>query len=443
MNRDLVYHFVGIKGSGMSSLALILHDKGFKVQGSDVSEYFFTQKELNDKHIPIFEFSPDNIHEGQMIIAGNAFPDSHPEIVRAKELGLPVVRYHKFLGHLIDHYISVAVTGSHGKTTTTGLLSHIVSHLAPTSYLIGDGTGVGHEHAKYFLLEACEYRRHFLAYRPDYGIITNIDFDHPDYYTSIEDVQDAFQSFAHQVKKAVIACGDDQRLHEITAEVPIHYYGFNEDNEYQAVNVEKTTQGSSFDVLKDGELLGHYEIPSYGDHNILNALAVIALTDLESFDQSDVSKYLKTFSGVKRRFSEKVINGTVLIDDYAHHPAEIEATLGAAHQKYPDRDIVAVFQPHTFSRTIALLDDFAKALDEADAVYLCDIFTSARETEGDVRITDLFEKVTKGQAIISQDNLSDLLTHQGEVIVFMGAGDIQKVEYAFEKILNDLAKTVH
>lgn len=443
MNRNLVYHFVGIKGSGMSSLALILHDKGFKVQGSDVSDYFFTQAKLEEEDIPIYEFSADNIKQGQLIIAGNAFPDSHEEIVRAKELSLPVVRYHKFIGELINHFTSVAVTGSHGKTTTTGLLSHVVSQIAPTSYLIGDGTGVGNEEAEYFLLEACEYRRHFLAYQPDYAIITNIDFDHPDYYTSIDDVQDAFQTFAEQVKKAVIACGDDERLRQLEVDMPIYYYGFDDENDYRAVNIQKTTQGSSFDVLKTNRLLGHYEIPSFGDHNILNALGVIALTDLEHLDQSEVKKYLKTFTGVKRRFSEKVIEDTVLIDDYAHHPAEIKATISATHQKYPDREIVAVFQPHTFSRTIALLDEFADALDEADAVYLCDIFRSARETEGDVRIDDLFAKIKKGQAIISQDDLSDLLAHRGEVIVFMGAGDIQKVEFAFEKILHDLAKTVH
>lgn len=443
MNRNLVYHFVGIKGSGMSSLALVLHDKGFKVQGSDVSDYFFTQAKLEEEEIPIYAFSADNIKQGQLIIAGNAFPDTHEEIVRAKELSLPVVRYHKFIGELINHFTSVAVTGSHGKTTTTGLLSHVVSQIAPTSYLIGDGTGVGNEEAEYFLLEACEYRRHFLAYQSDYTIITNIDFDHPDYYTSIDDVQDAFQTFAQQVKKAVIACGDDERLRQLEVDVPIYYYGFDAENDYRAINIQKTTQGSSFDVLKMNRLLGHYEIPSFGDHNILNALGVIALTDLEHLDQSEVRKYLKTFTGVKRRFSEKVIEDTVLIDDYAHHPAEIKATINAAHQKYPDREIVAVFQPHTFSRTIALLNEFADALDEADAVYLCDIFRSARETEGDVRIDDLFDKLKKGQAIISQDDLSDLLAHRGEVIIFMGAGDIQKVEFAFEKILHDLAKTVH
>lgn len=443
MNHDVVYHFVGIKGSGMSSLALILFDKGYQVQGSDVDKYFFTQKKLEDESIPIYEFNADNIKEGQVVIAGNAFPDSHSEIERAHEMNVPVIRYHRFLSDLLNDFTSVAVTGSHGKTTTTGLLSHVVSGIAPTNYLIGDGTGVGHKDAEYFLLEACEYRRHFLAYHSDYAIITNIDFDHPDYFTSIDDVQDAFQSFTANIKKAIIACGDDERLRQLEAEVPIYYYGFSDQNDYYAENIQKTTQGSVFDVKKQDELLGHYEIPSFGDHNILNALGVIAFTDLENMDPETVKKELSTFRGVKRRFSEKIVEETVIIDDYAHHPAEIEATISAAHQKYPDREIIAVFQPHTFSRTIALLDDFAKALDQADAVYLCDIFTSARETEGNVKINDLLEKTEKGQTIISQDNLADLLDHVGDVIVFMGAGDIQKIEFAFEKLLNDHTRTVH
>lgn len=443
MNRNQTYHFVGIKGSGMSALALILHDKGFNVQGSDIPKYFFTQKKLEDEDIPIYDFSADNIHEGLTIIAGNAFPDTHEELVRARELGLEIIRYHKFLGDLSREYTSVAVTGSHGKTTTTGLLSHVVSAIEPTSYLIGDGTGAGHEFAKYFLLEACEYRRHFLAYETDYAIITNIDFDHPDYYTSIDDVQDAFQSFASQIKKAIISCGDDERLRLIQADIPIYFYGFEENNDIRAINIKRTTEGSVFDVTINDQYYGTFRVPTYGDHNILNALGVIGFTWLEQMDSEEVARQLATFAGVKRRFSEKIIDGTVIIDDYAHHPAEISATINAARQKYPDSEIIAVFQPHTFSRTIALLDEFAQSLDEADTVYLADIFTSARETEGKVRIEDLFEKLNKGAAIVSEENLSSLLDHRDEVIIFMGAGDIQKVEFSFEKLLNDLTKTVH
>lgn len=436
MNQETIYHFVGIKGSGMSALALILHDKGFKVQGSDVKKYFFTQKNLEDNHIPIYLFDEENIKEDMTVIAGNAFPDTHEEISRAKEMGLPVKRYHDFLGELSDQFTSVAITGSHGKTSTTGLLSHVLSGIKPTSYLIGDGTGRGEKDAEYFVLEACEYRRHFLAYKSDYALITNIDFDHPDYYKSIEDVQDAFLSFSQQIKKAIFACGDDARLQELHASVPIVYYGFDEYNDFQAKNLERSTEGSTFDVFVRGDFYGKFFIPSYGKHNIQNALGVIAFSHYEGLDQDKVQERLQSFKGVKRRFTEKNVMDTVIIDDYAHHPAEIKATLDAAHQKYPDREIVAVFQPHTFSRTVALLDEFGEALDLADAVYLCDIFTSAREQEGTVTIRDLLDKTEKGKDIISEDDMSALLKHKNQVVVFMGAGDVEKFEHAFEVILS-------
>ena len=436
MNQETVYHFVGIKGSGMSALALILHDKGYKVQGSDVKKYFFTQKNLEDNHIPIYLFDEANIKEGMTVIAGNAFPDTHEEISKALELGLPVKRYHDFLGELSDQYTSVAITGSHGKTSTTGLLSHVLSGIKPTSYLIGDGTGRGEKDAEYFVLEACEYRRHFLAYKSDYALITNIDFDHPDYYTSIEDVQDAFLSFSQQIKKAIFACGDDARLQELHASVPIVYYGFDEYNDFQAKNLERTTEGSTFDVFVRGDFYGKFFIPSYGKHNIQNALGVIAFSHYEGLDLDKVQERLQSFKWVKRRFTEKNVIDTVIIDDYAHHPAEIRATLDATHQKYPDREIVAVFQPHTFSRTVALLDEFGEALDLADAVYLCDIFTSAREQEGTVTIRDLLDKTEKGKDIISEEDMSALLKHKNQVVVFMGAGDVDKFEHAFEVILS-------
>lgn len=443
MNHETTYHFVGIKGSGMSALATILHEEGYNVQGSDVRKFFFTQKPLEDKNIPIFEFNADNIQEGQIIIAGNAFPDTHEEIVRAKELGLEIIRYHDFIGEKIENYTSVAITGSHGKTTTTGLLSHVLSNMEATSYLIGDGTGHGIEEADYFVLEACEYRRHFLAYKANYSIITNIDFDHPDYYKSIEDVAEAFNSFALQTKKRVIACGDDPLLRKMKSEVPVTFYGLEDGNDVQARNIIKNTEGSTFDAYIDGEFYHKFSIPSYGDHNIQNSLSVIAFAYHENLDREEVAENLSNFKGVKRRFSEKVISDTVIIDDYAHHPAEISATIDAARQKYPDREIVAVFQPHTFTRTIALLSEFAESLDRADSVYLSEIFTSAREQEGEVKIETLFEKIEKGKEIIAIEDVSPLLDHQGDVVIFMGAGDIQKFEQAFQKILFDLEKTTN
>ena len=443
MNNEKIYHFVGIKGAGMSALALILDGKGYNVQGSDVDTYFFTQQGLDDANISIYTFDEANIKDGMVIIAGNAFPDSHEEIVRAKELGLEVIRYHDFIGQFIKNYTSIAITGSHGKTSTTGLLSHVLGGIEPTSYLIGDGTGFGREDADFFVLEACEYRRHFLAYAPDYAIITNIDFDHPDYYKDINDVFQAFEQFSQQVGKAIIACGDDPYMGRLKAEQPIYRYGFGAENDVVVHDVEKTTAGSTFTVTIKGEEFGTFSIPFYGTHNILNSLAVITFCYLEGLDVAAVQAQLLTFRGVKRRFTEKTVEDMIVIDDYAHHPQEIKATLDAAKQKYPDKEIIAIFQPHTFTRTIALMSEFAESLSQADAVYLCDIFTSAREQSGDVSIEDLAAKVEKGAEILSLNNVSPLLQYHDAVAIFMGAGDIQKFAQAYEELLSHSVKRVN
>ena len=424
------YHFIGIKGTGMSALAQILHDSGEKVQCSDVEKRFFTQAALEEKNIPIYPFSKSNIKDDVTVIAGNAFKDDHEEIVEAKKRGVTFYRYHEFLGEWLKQYTSIAVTGSHGKTSTTGLLAHVLNNSLPISYLIGDGTGKGHLDSKYFVFEACEYRRHFLQYEPDYAIITNIDFDHPDYFNSIDDVFDAFQSMADNVKKGIIACGDDEHLQKIQTKVPVVYYGFSPSNDFQAQNIKETAEGTTFDVFVRNTYYETFTIPMFGNHNILNALAVIAICHYEGIPKEDIH-YLNTFTGVKRRFTEKKIADQVLIDDYAHHPKEVTVTIEAARKKYPDKQIVAIFQPHTFTRTKTFLQEFADSLQTADYVYLCDIFGSTRENNGNLTIDDL-------QALIDDSNLLDisnidvLQKYRDSVLLFMGAGDIQKYQQAYE-----------
>lgn len=435
MTDKTIFHFTGIKGSGMSALARLLHDEGYQVKGSDVATYFFTQDGLEEAGIPFNEFSEDNIQEGMHVIAGNAFKDDHEEIQKAKELGLDVQRYHEFLGRFIEDYISIGVTGSHGKTSTTGLLAHVLKGIDSTSYLIGDGTGRGVAGAKYFALEADEYRRHFLAYHPDYAIITNVDFDHPDYFTNLDDVKHAYNAFAGQVKKMIFACGDNDNLHDLDANCPIIYYGLDASNSFQAVNIQKTPEGTEFDLTISGEYYDHFKLVTYGDHNIQNSLAVIAFAYYEGLDMEAVKERLLTYEGVKRRFNEQEVAGQVIIDDYAHHPTEIKATLQAANQKYPEKEIVAIFQPHTYSRTKALLDEFAEVLGLADKVYLCDIFASARESEGDITIEDLAEKIDGQVTILDKDDMSPLLDHDNAVRVFMGAGDIPTYMNAYIELL--------
>ncbi|MCJ1661891.1 UDP-N-acetylmuramate--L-alanine ligase [Staphylococcus sp. NRL 18/288] len=426
------YHFVGIKGSGMSSLAQIMHDLGHEVQGSDIENYVFTEVALKNKGIKILPFSADNIKDGMVVIQGNAFPDTHEEIVKAHELKLDVIKYHDFLGHVISQYTSVAVTGAHGKTSTTGLLSHVMNGDKKTSFLIGDGTGMGLPASDYFAFEACEYRRHFLSYHPDYAIMTNIDFDHPDYFKDIDDVADAFQNMARNVKKAIIAWGDDEHLRKLEVDVPIYYYGLSKNDDVYADNIQITDKGTQFDVYINGEYYDQFLTPQYGDHNIQNALAVITISYLEEMNVNNIKEALETFGGVKRRFNETNVAKQVLVDDYAHHPREINATIETARKKYPNKEVVAVFQPHTFSRTQAFLNEFADSLSKADHVFLCEIFGSIRENTGELTIQDLINRID-GSALIDENNIDVLEQFKDAVILFMGAGDIQKLQRAYEE----------
>ncbi|MFC3931997.1 UDP-N-acetylmuramate--L-alanine ligase [Streptococcus dentapri] len=435
------YHFIGIKGSGMSALALMLHQMGYKIQGSDVEKYYFTQRGLEQAGVKLLPFDEKNITADIELIAGNAFrQDNNIEVAYAIQNGFTFKRYHEFLGEFMEQFVSFGVAGAHGKTSTTGLLAHVLRNITDTSFLIGDGTGRGSKNSQYFVFESDEYERHFMPYHPAYSIITNIDFDHPDYFTSIDDVFSAFNDYAKQVQKGLFIYGEDDYLRKITANAPIYYYGFEESNDFIAFDIVRTTSGSDFKVKYKDQIIGDFHVPAFGRHNILNATAVIGNLYIAGFDINLVAQHLKTFSGVKRRFTEKIINDTIVIDDFAHHPTEIIATLDAARQKYPSREIVAIFQPHTFTRTIALLDEFAEALNEADSVYLAQIYGSARESDhGDIKVEDLAAKLDKPAKIVTIENVSPLLDHDNAVYVFMGAGDIQLYERSFEELVANLA----
>lgn len=416
----------------MSALANILHDLGENVQGSDVENYYFTQKGLDTKEIPIAPFQKENIEKGMTVIAGNAFNDFHEEVQEAKNKGVTTYRYHDFLGKLITGFTSIAVSGAHGKTSTTGLAAHVFKNMFPTSYLIGDGTGVGVKESDYFVFEACEYKRHFLAYRPDYSIITNIDFDHPDYFSGIDDVKDAFEVFMNQTKKRVIGCGDDRHIALFANYRNILTYGLKETNMLRAIDIKTNEKGTLFTVIYDGESVGDFFVPSFGTHHVLNALAVIAVCILEEVDLKEARKHFATFGGVKRRFNEEEYAGNIVIDDYAHHPTEIKATIESVRAKYPEKECVVIFQPHTYTRTKQFLREFSTSLSKADKIYLCDIFASAREESGNVSIFDLIN-LTPRSNYLTLKSIEQLLGYQGKILLFMGAGDIGKYIQAYKQ----------
>ena len=421
------YHFIGIKGSGMSSLAQIAYDMGHEVQGSDEETYFFTQEKLEQRNIPMYGYNVENIKEGFEVILGNAFDETHIEYRAAKDLGLKIYTYAQFLGKLLDEIPSIAVTGAHGKTTTSTMVSNIFKHNFVTSYLIGDGTGHGEKNSDYIVAEACEYYRHFLAYHPNYAIVTNIDFDHPDYFNDEHDMFDAFQSFVNQVKDTVVICGDDRlasQLKPSTAKVVT--YGFNEGNDYQIKNVKTTSENSEFDVYKNSELLGTFTMAVFGLHDISNATSAIALADICGLSTDEIQQSLGSYHHAERRFTEHKVGTNIVVDDYAHHPSEIKATIDSARRKYSDKQIIAIFQPHTYTRTAKFLNEFAESLLTADKVFLCPIFASVREKEKIVGIEDL-QKITPGSEIIYGEENFDKLNFDNSVILFMGAGNINKL----------------
>lgn len=428
------YYFVGIKGTGMAALAMVLHDHGYDVLGSDIDKHTFTESGLKSDHIKVLPFDPANLKPGMTVVQGNAFGDDQSEIKKAHELGLRVLSYPQAVEEQVQSHTSIGIAGAHGKTSTTALLSHVLGEVGKTSFLIGDGVGNGQPDARFFVFEADEYRDHFLAYHPDYAIMTNIDFDHPDYFKDINDVAASFETFGNQVKKAIFAWGDDQHLRQLKTKAPIYYYGTNDRDDFQAQNIQRTPAGSTYDAYFRGKKLGTFTIHLYGEHSILNSLAVIALAYTEGVDLAAVKDGLASFKGVKRRFAETDINDVKIIDDYAHHPTEIQSTLDAARQKYPDRQIVAVFQPHTYSRLAAYLTNFGKALSKADKCFVTPIFGSIREHSGHVSRADL-EKLIPNAEDIDQQSMNKLDAYPHAVVVFMGAGDIGKYEDQFKQEL--------
>lgn len=427
----MLYHFIGIKGSGMASLATILADRGEQVQGSDIEKFIFTQQALEDRNIPILSFNANNIKEHMTVIIGNAFGEDHPEVQKARTTSsVTCYRYHEFLGELMKHYCTISVAGTHGKTTTTGMLAHVMEAQKPCGYLIGDGSGSMPKDAHYFVVESCEFQRHFLAYYPEYAIITNMELDHVDYYRDMNDYCNAFEAFAKQVSKGIVLFGDDEYVRKLPVEKPHLYYGLAENNDVRAVNICQDNSGMRFDVLYHGELFGHFELPFVGMPFLWNSLGVIAVGIMEGLEYALLKDALASFPGVKRRFNEEFSGDNVYIDDYAHHPTAIRLTIDAAKTKYPDHKVIAIFKPDRYSRIAYFIDDFADALSSADKVFLCAFPENAQKEEGiDITIDDLAKRIN-GSVVISEDEAGAavLAKHAPAVYLFMSSKDIYKLK---------------
>lgn len=436
-----MYHFIGIKGSGMSALAQIMKELGYSVQGSDVPKYFFTEDGLRELGIPILPFDANNIEDGMKIVRGASFHEENVEVKKAIDLGLNMYSYAEMVGSLTKKFRSICIAGCHGKTTTTSMMAHVLNNIKGSNYLIGDGTGYANRENEYFIVESCEYRRHFLAYTPDYAIITNIDLDHVDYFKDIDDVIDAYREFANKAEKMIIACGDDPYTHSLDVVKPIFYYGLDDDNDIKATNVQYKKDGISFEVTIEGNYYGFFDLPIFGKHMLLDALAVIATCYYERLEARDVAKQLKTFKGARRRFDETVVGDNVIVDDYAHHPNEVKSTIKAARQKYPDKKIIAVFQPHTFSRTEEFQNELAEIMNKVDKAYIMDIHPAREKQEDYPTVTSdlILNKLTNGEHI-SLDEAYKLENIKNTVVLFMSPNDISSLENNVIELLENKSK---
>lgn len=436
-------HLVGIGGAGLSAMAHVLLEEGREVSGSDLVASSVTE-ELVQKGAKIsIGHTAQNVQGADLVLVSAAVPATNPEVEEARRLGLPIFDRRNFFEAWTAGAEVIAVAGTHGKTTTSAMLALILERAGrdPT-FILGAkvaelGSSAKKGQGKHWVLEADEYQRAFLGLHPQVAVITNIEMDHPDYFQDEEDVYRAFRELAQQVAEGghLILGNDDRLVRRLSQEAglaPIITYGIREKAHWQAAAIQTNSLGGSdFQVVKYGEGRGRFSLCIPGVHNVQNALAALAVAEHLGIDLTVAGEALAAFSGVERRFQVRgQVAGITVVDDYAHHPSEIRAALAAARDRYPGRRMWAIFQPHTFSRTQALLPDFAAALAGADKVLVTDIFPSREKDEGRVHARDLAAlipaAVYSGDLEATSEKLQDGL-RGGDVLLTLGAGDVWKV----------------
>ena len=446
-HKPLHIHFIGIGGISMSGLAEILLGEDFKVSGSDSKESPLTDS-LTRKGARIFygQRASNITDDVELVVYTAAIHPDNPEYASAVEKGIPMLTRAQLLGQIMRNYDTpIAVSGTHGKTTTTSMISQILleADADPTISVggilpsIGGNIRVGQSET--FVTEACEYTNSFLSFFPKISVILNIDADHLDFFKDIDDIRHSFRKFAQLLPAdgALIINADTPHYQDIIKDLSckIITYGLDHEAQYQATDITYDKYGhASFTVLKDGRKTGSFYLKVPGSHNVSNALAAIALAQLLQIPDDVIVKGLGSFTGTDRRFQYKgEIAGVTIVDDYAHHPTEIQATLNAAHN-YPHKKLWCVFQPHTYTRTKALLLEFAQALKLADHVVLADIY-AARETDNlgissqhlQARIQELG---TPCEYFPTFDEIENFLLNNceaGDLLITMGAGDVVKI----------------
>ncbi len=440
-------HIIGIKGWGTSALAQMLSIAGYSVCGSDTPEHFKTD-DLLSQHpsIRVEEFS-DTLHENIDAVVYSTGWLSHPELEAARRRKIPTVSYPEAIAHFFNNHYGVAVCGTHGKTTTSAWIAYTLKTLGEDiSAIIGStvkqlGVNSLSGTSTYFILEADEYQDKLAHYDPKLAVFTSVDYDHPDFFKSPKEYSDCFATFAKKIvsyKGKVVACWEDEGVRTALAQCEqqvLIRYGFDTNLDYAAPQINEEEAQTHFSLFKKGQHVAECTIKPAGSHNVLNALAVIAAVDqLGIATLHDICAAVGKFEGATRRFEYRPLLGsTIVIDDYAHHPTEVQATLRAARKRYPGKKIWCVFRPHSFSRTESLFSDFSKSFSDADTAVVVDIFGSVRERQGAVSSQDLVDAIQKesGNAFFGgtpastfslvQKHLSEI-----DILITMGAEDLWK-----------------
>ncbi|HIB95739.1 MAG TPA: UDP-N-acetylmuramate--L-alanine ligase [Candidatus Marinimicrobia bacterium] len=444
-------HFVGIGGIGMSGIAELLINLGFEVTGSDMKTTDIT-KNLQKHGAVIHEgHKPGNVNDSDVLVYSSAVQADNPELKRAKKKLIPIIRRAEMLGELLKlKQTSVAISGTHGKTTTTSMMGSVLTEAGMDPTLVVGGVVKSLDvnallgQGDVIVVEADEFDKSFLQLTPTYAIITNIDSDHMDCYDSEQDLLNAFAQYANATPfyGAVVACVDEPMVKRILPDIsrPVITYGFSGDAEFQADSRVYREVRSTFVAKHREEELGEVELIVPGAHNIKNALAVIALGMEMEIDFDTISNGLKQFSGVKRRFEIKgVFDDVMIVDDYAHHPTEVSATLRAIKNGW-DRRLVTVFQPHLYSRTQNFYEDFARSFLISDVLIVTDVYPAREEPLAGVTgelITNMAKSMGHENVYWVEDKkrliaAMKALVEPGDLVITMGAGDIWRIcdEYA-------------
>lgn len=456
LNAYHMFHFIGIGGMGMRALAKILLDKGIKISGSDVVDSLATQQ-FREQGVPIYiGHKKENINQADVVIISSAISSDNPELIEARDKGIPVFHRSDVLAAVLEWGKAISIAGAHGKSTTSAMIGQIFyeSGLDPT-IVLGGATDYLHGNSrlgkgKYVIAEADESDGSFLKFSSFISVVTNIEDDHLDHYGTVENIRKAFVKFIEHIaydSGVAILCTDSLGIRMILPDIhkKIITFGLDGDVNYKAVNKRYENHHMLFDVYHEQECLGTITLQIPGTHNIRDALGAIVTALYCGISFKTIQEALKKFNGVERRFQTKLNSDIWIVDDYAHHPSEIEATLEAAKESGQHR-VICAFQPHRYSRTKLLKDEFAVAFAKADVLFLTDIYAAGESPlpGGNGRtIEEAVKKVSSEKEIYYIEDLENLpsalydYVHKGDMVITMGAGNIYKVGENLKKIIEE------